>query len=113
MATSFRTTNFYPLDNKTVPTPGTTATQVQFTQTFPNSGTPGIMPSSLEITNNTNQVIFVAWGPDNTVVASASSYAVAVGVDKIIEIGAPNAYVSIYAGATATGNVYLCKGRGN
>lgn len=108
-----KSTNFYPIENKTIAFAASAASaNVQFTQTFPNSS-PAISPSSLEIMNATSVGVFVAWGVDNSVTATvASGYYVGPGVDKIIEIGSTMTWVAVIPIGSVTGNVFLTKGRG-
>lgn len=105
--------NFIPIENKTIVYAASAASaNVQFVTNV--SFDPVVLPDSIEIMNGLTVDVFVAWGTTNGVVATvAGSYHVGAGVDKIISIGSPNAWVAVIPASSATGNVYISRGIGS
>ena len=107
-----KSTKFFPIENKTITFAASAASaNIEFITTFPNSS-PAIYPSTLEVTNRLSVDAFIAWGTSNAIAATvAGSYHVAPNSTKIIEIGSANTWVAAIPASSATGSVYLAKGR--
>lgn len=112
---SYKSTNFFPIENKTINFAAETASErVEFTVATPANAN-GIKnySSSLKIANRTSVDVFVAWGTDNTIEATvADSYQVGPGTVEVIEIGDKYTWIAVIPISSATGNVFLSKGRG-
>lgn len=103
---------------------GTTAQSVTFTTQINPAGATVVLttpflqgstlvfPSTLQIDNQTNVAIFVLASPlaSSTTATAANGYEIKAGDVRSIDVG-QNDFVSVFPSASATGPVYLRRGK--
>jgi hypothetical protein len=91
-------------------TPTTTSSNIAMNEIQVNNVSRG----NMRIYNNTGSVVFIKFGPDNTVAATvASDIPIAAGEVEVFGVRPDVTYVAaILASGTATGAIYFSPGEG-